>query len=122
MQQAINWFEIPSHNFDRAVRFYEQVFAVSLRREEMGCGKMGVFPYAAPATGGAVINAELYKPNADGVVIYLSGGEDLAGPLARVSAAGGKVVTPKTLIAPEIGYFALFTDSEGNRVGLHSPH
>jgi predicted enzyme related to lactoylglutathione lyase len=37
-----------------------------------------------------------------------------------VEAAGGKVLVPKFLITPEIGYCAFFQDSEGNRVGLHS--
>jgi predicted enzyme related to lactoylglutathione lyase len=29
---------------------------------------------------------------------------------------------PKTEINPEIGYFALFIDPEGNKMGLHSAH
>jgi uncharacterized protein len=37
-----------------------------------------------------------------------------------VKAAGGKVVLQKTLITPDLGYFAFFTDTEGNKVGLHS--
>lgn len=121
MQRAINWFEIPSGDFERAVGFYETVFAVKLRRESMGEGQMGLFPYADPATGGAVVRYEKFKPNLDGVVIYLNGGENLAEPLARVETAGGKVVLPKTGIGPN-GFIAIFIDSEGNRVGLHSMH
>jgi predicted enzyme related to lactoylglutathione lyase len=34
--------------------------------------------------------------------------------------AGGKIVAPKTEISPEHGYMALFIDTEGNRVALHS--
>lgn len=40
--------------------------------------------------------------------------------VAKVPAAGGKVVTPKTALPEGMGYFAHFVDSEGNRVGLHS--
>ena len=36
------------------------------------------------------------------------------------AAAGAAVVQSKTLIAPGMGYFAIFTDTEGNSVGLHS--
>jgi hypothetical protein len=50
----------------------------------------------------------------------LDGGDDLNLPLARVEAAGGAVITPKTVIRPEIGCFAVFRDSEGNHVGLFS--
>ena len=60
------------------------------------------------------------KPTADGSVIYLSAEKDLAGPLARVKAAGGSVAIPKTALPQGMGYFAQFIDSEGNRVGLHS--
>ena len=41
-------------------------------------------------------------------------------PLARVVTAGGSIVVPKTDIGEGFGYFALFIDTEGNRVGLHS--
>jgi len=42
--------------------------------------------------------------------------------LDKVEKNGGKIVTPKTPHADGNGYFALFLDSEGNRIGLHSPH
>jgi len=121
MSRLINWFEIPAADFERAVGFYETVFAVTLKRETFGGGcQMGIFPYADPATGGAVCCMENYTPGANGVIIYLDGGDDLTLPLSRVEPAGGKVLVPKTLITAEIGYFALFQDSEGNRIGLHS--
>ncbi len=44
----------------------------------------------------------------------LNGGEDLSEPLSRVENAGGKIVMPKTKINDEIGYMAMFIDSEGN--------
>lgn len=121
-QSLISWFEIPAVDFERATRFYEAVFAVSLQRGDIGGGRMGVFPYSAPATGGCVFQADLLEPGRSGVVIYLDGGDDLAVPLGRVEPAGGKVVLPKTLISAEIGYMAHFDDCEGNRIGLHSPH
>ena len=37
------WFEIPATNFERAVKFYEAVFQVTLRRENIG-GDLAVFP------------------------------------------------------------------------------
>jgi hypothetical protein len=45
---------------------------------------------------------------------------DLAGSLSNVEAAGGKVLMPKTQIAPEYGYMAIFLDTEGNRLAMHS--
>lgn len=120
MKTPIHWFEIPTADYERGVRFYETVFAATLRREEMGPVRMAVFPYEAPATGGAVVHMEQFTPGPSGTVVYLDGGADLAEPLGRVEAAGGRVLMPKTLLSPEIGYIALFEDSEGNRIGLHS--
>lgn len=121
MQRIINWFEIPATDFERACAFYERVFAITLRREKTPGMTMGVFPHTDPATGGAVSCGEQLKPGANGIVIYLDGGDDLAVPLARAEAAGAKVLLPKMQIDPEIGSIALFLDSEGNRIGLHSP-
>jgi uncharacterized protein len=116
------WFEIPSTDFSRAVSFYEQVFKVKLNPEEMGGHRMGIFPHAGEAISGCVIHGEGYAPSAMGSVVYLNGTSDLAEPLARVEKSGGKVVVPKTKISDEIGYFAHFLDTEGNRVGLYSMH
>jgi predicted enzyme related to lactoylglutathione lyase len=40
--------------------------------------------------------------------------------LDRVAAAGGTVEVPKREISPEYGYMAVFIDTEGNRMALHS--
>lgn len=120
MQRLINWFEIPVSDLTRAKAFYEETFQVTLRIEDMGDMQLAVFPYAEPATGGALMACSEGRPGEHGVVIYLDGGADLAQPLARAVAAGGRVLMPKTAISPEIGHIALFADSEGNRIGLHS--
>lgn len=121
MSSLISWFEIPTADYERGVRFYETVMGVTLSRENMGPMHMAVFPHDE-AAGGAVTWMEGGQPpGACGSVVYLNGGDDLAVPLARVEAAGGAVIVPKTLIAPEIGYFCVFRDTEGNHVGLFSP-
>lgn len=121
MKRVLNWFEIPVADLERATRFYETVFAVRLRQEEMHEMRMAVFPCEEPATGGALLACSEGKPGDHGALLYLDGGKDLSVPLARVVTAGGRVLMEKTLVAPEIGHIAMFADSEGNRVGLHSP-
>ncbi|MHB1927765.1 MAG: VOC family protein [Leptospirillum sp.] len=120
MKQVINWFEIPAADFERAVSFYENVFATKLRYEEMNGMKMGIFPYECPATGGAVCKMPMLQPGRDGTLVYLDAGPDVVPVLERVKANGGKVVLDKTLIRDDIGYIGVFIDSEGNRVGVHS--
>ena len=121
MQRLINWFEIPVRDLDRARRFYEATFAVELKPEVMEGMHMAIFPCDAPATGGASLACPEGKPGDHGVVIYLHGGDDLSVPLARAVAAGATVLMPRTELSPEIGSIAMFADSEGNRIGLHSP-
>jgi predicted enzyme related to lactoylglutathione lyase len=43
--------------------------------------------------------------------------DDIDSTLAEVEKLGGKTVTPKTEI-PDMGWFAVFTDPEGNYIGL----
>ncbi|PCJ94848.1 MAG: glyoxalase [Flavobacteriaceae bacterium] len=119
MTNAINWFEIPVTNFERAKKFYSSVLDTEITDAPMPNMKYGVFKYAVNGVGGGIIEAEGCKPSKDGVTIYLPGGDDLSEPLARVEAAGGTIIIPKTGIG-ENGFMAQLIDTEGNRVALHS--
>ena len=119
MKNAINWFELPATNFQRAVKFYNELLGAELQPFKNERMEMAFFPHSEGGVGGAVACGEGYTPRADGPVIYLNGGGDLSAPLARVEPAGGKVIMPKTAIG-ENGFIAMFLDTEGNRVALHS--
>ena len=116
MANTINWFEIPVTDFQRAKKFYNAILGIEIEEGEMGNFKMGMFP----GGDGALIHGEGYKPSDTGVVIYLNGGDDLSNILSKVKDAGGNIIIEKTLITEEIGYYAFFHDTEGNRIGLHS--
>lgn len=122
-KNAISWFEIPVADFARAKTFYQKIFDTALEEVDMGTVRMGMFPADAEngGVGGAICFGEGYKPaGADGAKVYLNAGDDLNTVLNRVSGAGGSVVVPKTEIAPDMGNFAFFNDTEGNAVGLYS--
>lgn len=121
MANAINWFEIPAANLERAMTFYGKVLDGAIHKDTIGGFQMGFLPMEGEGVGGALVAGEGYEPSANGSVVYLNGGEDLSTPLARVEAAGGTVVVPKTKISDEIGFFAMFMDSEGNKIAFHSP-
>jgi len=116
------WFEIPARDLARAKRFYDSVFAVSLKLEDFGPHKLAVFPGEPGQNGGCLIHGEGYEASGRATTIYLVAGDDLAAPLARVAKAGGKVVLPKTPLPDGMGHFAQFLDCEGNRVGMFSAH
>ena len=82
---------------------------------------MGFFP-AESGIGGAIVTGVGCVPSEVGPLIYLNGGEDLNNVLSKVNEAGGRVVMEKTFLGESAGYFALFIDSEGNRLALHSKH
>jgi hypothetical protein len=124
MDNAISWFEIPATDIDRAQRFYETIFQVKMQPMDFQQTKMRMFPIDDPmkGIGGAVIDSGgFHKPSlTDGPLIYLNGNPDVQVILDRVEGAGGKIMVPKTQISPEYGYMAVFSDTEGNRVALHS--
>jgi len=120
MGNALNWFEIPVSNFDRAKSFYEKVLGTVIEKLEMGPVTMGMLSTDQNAVGGAIVHGDGGSPSSNGTLVYLNGGDDLAPLLARVQQAGGTVMVPKTEIGNDFGFFARFLDSEGNKVGLHS--
>ena len=119
MSNAINWFELPANNFERAVKFYSEVLDAELQSMDQPNMKMAFFPTKEKGVGGCVTHGNGNKPQSEGALVYLNGGNDLAAPLQRVEKAGGKVVMPKTAIG-ENGFIAIFMDPEGNRVAFHS--
>lgn len=124
MDNAISWFEIPATDIDRAQQFYETVFQIKMQPMDFQQTKMRMFPIDDPmkGIGGTLIDSGgFHKPSStDGPLIYLNGNPDVQIFLDRVEAAGGKIMVPKTEISPEYGYMAVFTDTEGNRIALHS--
>lgn len=120
---ALNWFELPVTDFGRAKAFYSAIFDYEMPEMTIGEALMGMLPFAdEKSVGGAIVQMEGYKPSAQGTLVYLNGGNDLSVVLGRIEAAGGTVLVEKTQITEEIGYCAFFLDTEGNKVGLHSPH
>ena len=122
MQNLINWFEIPATNFNRAVSFYKAILDLKIEEAEMFGSKMGFFPTDGKNVSGAIVQGEDYKPSTDGVVAYLNGGNDLQDILIKVENNNGQVIVPKTQISPEMGYFGMFIDTEGNKMAVHSIH
>lgn len=123
MANAINWFEIPVTDFARAKKFYTALTGADLYEMQMGDQLMGFFSMGEDnkGVGGSIVQGPGNEPSDKGTLIYLNAGEDLSEALSRVEPAGGKIVVPKTLITEEIGYFAIFMDTEGNKVAFHSP-
>ncbi len=122
MKSLISIFEIPATDISRAINFYQAILDINIEKIEMPEMEMGIFPYEEQVVTGVIIKAEGDKPSANGVTIYLNGGDNLQIILDKVEKNGGEIIVPKSPHADESGFYALFLDSEGNKIGLHSPN
>lgn len=123
MEHAVSWFEIPASDINRAKAFYETILDTNLIVLDMGDEfKMAMFPGDETSVSGALVyNESWYRPsNTHGPLVYLNANPNLQTVQDRIEAAGGTVTIPKRQISPDHGYMAVFEDSEGNRIALHS--
>lgn len=105
--------EIPAKDPVKAAQFYKTLFDWGVEEQQSmdyvtfngGEGTRGGFPR---------IDGEMYKPG--DITLYIDT-NDIEGTLKRIESAGGKTVMPKSEI-PGMGWFALFVDPSGNRIGL----
>ncbi|MEJ2544313.1 MAG: VOC family protein [Calditrichaceae bacterium] len=117
----VGWFEIPVTDMDRAKKFYESVFGFEIAITKMNGNAMGWFPTASDVigAGGTLIKGNGYVPSSEnGVMIYFTA-PDMDINLKRIKDNGGNVLMGRTSIG-EHGFIAIFIDSEGNRLALHS--
>ena len=123
-RNALAWFEIPVADIARAQRFYETLLARSMRREQMGPQTLAIFPYDnGNGVGGALLqSATAPAPGTDGSLVYLDASPSLAVVMSRAAELGARVLLPALQLPGTIGFIAQIVDSEGNRVGLHSPN
>jgi predicted enzyme related to lactoylglutathione lyase len=111
----ICYLEIPAPDVERAIAFYESVFGWTITPSDLTAE-----PYAMFSTGEGALSGGLHpgRPVRDGgVIIYLQV-DDIAATLEAVLAAGGSIVEEKTAIGADYGYSAVFSDPNGNHVGL----
>lgn len=120
MKNIVSIVEIPTSDFSRAVTFYQSILEISIEEVYMDGTQMGVLPNNRETVNVVLVKGNDYKPTTDGAVLYLNAGSDLQSMLDRVEKNGGQVILEKTEISPEMGFYALFMDTEGNKLGLHS--
>lgn len=118
MNSIVNWFEIPTANLDRAVKFYERMLGIRLKLETFHGTPQAILLGDANEGSGSLIADPRRKPTAEGTLVYLNAKKDLDGCLERAVAAGGRIVLPKTSIG-DPGHIAIVADTEGNHVALH---
>jgi len=119
LKNALNWFEIPVQDMQRATGFYEYMLDTQLHPERMDGIQMAIFPGDESSVRGALVQGDGLQPAQTGTIVYLNVDGFMDEAIARAQQKGAGVVLPKTAIG-ENGYIAHLTDGEGNRIALHS--
>lgn len=116
---ALNWFEIPATDLDRAIIFYNAILG-NVRKGTFFGMELGLFESdkQAGGIGGSIVVRPDMKPSSNGSLLYINTNGHLDKVLSQVEAAGGKIIVP-TISLGDFGWSAIIEDSEGNRVGLH---
>lgn len=109
----ICYLEIPAHRAEDAARFYSDIFGWKVR--ERGDGNLA-FDDSGSVSGTWVKEADRAPDERTRVYIMV---DSIAESLQQIQNAGGKVLTPRTDIGPNMGAFAAFTDPVGNEFGLY---
>lgn len=119
MNNTISFFEIPVKDFNRGVKFYNMIFRKKLKVKTVAGQRMAFFPAAKGGVGGALVEAKGYVPDDKGAIPYISYSEDINAILSKVTVGGGEVIVPpKTTLFGAEHKFAMFIDTEGNRIGI----
>jgi hypothetical protein len=120
----VSWFEMPADDIARASAFYGTVFGWAT--PPMGSDAAFALTVAADENGNPTeaggINGGFHKRQGAsdaGPVIHIHV-DDIDAKLKEVKAAGGQVIQPRTDIAEYGLSMALFSDTEGNVMGIYN--
>jgi predicted enzyme related to lactoylglutathione lyase len=116
MGKPVAFFEILSSDHERAQAFYRDLFDWKVAADpQMGGYGLVDTEAGEHAVGGGI--GPCSEPGEAGVKIYVRV-DDLDAHLDRAEKLGGTRVVPPTDLPGDFGRFAVFTDPDGNQVGL----
>ncbi len=115
-EHPIVHLEIPAQDPKTVSTFYASLFGWQV--QPVPSMSYVRFQSADGTTGGFVPVGGPEGHRVGEVRVYF-GSQDVEADLRRVEALGGKVIIPKTEI-PNTGWFGIFEDPAGNRLGLFS--
>jgi predicted enzyme related to lactoylglutathione lyase len=107
--------ELSADDLQSAAEFYRRVFG--WQTQDMP--EMNYITFDEGGGLGGGFNPTENEGNEAGDVVVYIGTDDIEDSLAEIEAAGGQTVLPKTEIAG-MGWFALFSDPTGNKLGLYT--
>jgi predicted enzyme related to lactoylglutathione lyase len=121
MANTIVWADIPVTDMESARRFYGALLQAEVASMEGAESRVALLPSERGDVSADLALSEDRKPSTDGATVYFGSKGDIEGMAARAVEAGGKILTPPTDMGEMVGTIAYVLDSEGDRIGLHTP-
>ncbi len=109
----ICYLEIPANRAEDSAKFYATIFGWAVRPR--GDGNLA-FDDTGGVSGTWVKVAD--RTSDERTRVYIMA-DSITATLQQIVAAGGRVLTPRTEIGPNMGAFAAFADPVGNEFGLY---
>lgn len=119
----VSWFEMPADDVKRVSEFYSKVFG--WKTPPMGDDATFALTVAADENGNPTeaggINGGFHKRQgaSDAGPVVNIHVDDIDAKLKAVEAAGGRVIQPRTEVGDYGLSMALFSDTEGNVMGVY---
>ncbi|MDZ4768065.1 MAG: VOC family protein [Chloroflexota bacterium] len=113
----VTWVEFPVIDIERAAKFYQHVFKMDEGSRYDDEQRRTLILSGDGMPGFSLNQTANFEPSDKGAYVYLSCGDDLGGHMARVTEAGGTVMTEKTSMDDTVSYCTV-KDTEGNVFGL----
>jgi len=108
----ICYLQIPTADIPASVAFYQAVFAWKVRRRGDGAT---AFDDSVGGVSGTWVTGRPVSPT-PGLLLYVMV-DSITATIEKVAAAGGRIVQPLGVDAPELT--ARFADPDGNVLGLY---
>lgn len=118
MGNPVCHFEISGKDYKKSMAFYKDLFDWEISEPEGMPYGMVSAGAEKDAIGGGIAPAQEGAPPSLTFYVMV---DDLQAYLDKAVKLGGKQVVPPTPI-PEIGGFAMFSDLDGNVIGLFKPN
>ena len=109
----ICYLEIPANTAEASAEFYSSIFGWKVRTR--GDGELA-FDDPAGVSGTWVKESDRTPDEQTRIYIMV---DAISETLSTIEAAGGRIITPRKEIGPDMGAFAVFADPVGNEFGLY---
>ncbi len=113
-KHAVVHIELSAKDPKAAGKFYSDLFGWKIEHDE----KMDYTMFQPEEGPGGGFSPVGEQTNPGDVLLYVQC-DDIDGTLAKAESLGGTTAMPKTEI-PAIGWFGIFVDPTGNRVGVYT--